>query len=142
MLLLEEARAVNHAEPSSGKNRFGVSDTVGLEPRQALKERRIQLGQPNFCVYRKYRLQVLGPQPPAAGLFKLPLEFRHSIGGQTEPRCLGMAAIALEETADFGQGVEEMKPRNRAAGAVREAVFKSHDQCGAVIALSHLLGNN
>src|SRR6266700_1203533 len=53
-----------------------------------------------------------------------------------------MDAITLEETADFGQGVEEMKPRNRAAGAVREAVFKSDDQCGAVIALSHLLRNN
>ena len=66
---------------------------------------------------------MLGPQPPPAGLFKSSLEFRDSIGGQTKSRRLGMPAVTLEETAGFGQGVEEVKPRNRAAGAVRDAVF-------------------
>src|SRR5439155_4577983 len=123
MLLLEEARAVNRAEPSSSKNGFGVPDTVRLELCQAFKERCIQFGQPHFGVHGKDRVQVLGPQPPPAGLFKSSLEFRDSIGGQTKSRRLGMPAVTLEETAGFGQGVEEVKPRNRAAGAVRDAVF-------------------
>src|SRR2546427_13305561 len=112
MLLLEEARAVNHAEPSSGKNGFGVPDTVRLELCQAFKERCIQFGQPHFGVHGKDRVQVLGPQPPPAGLFKSSLEFRDSIGGGTKyPRPRIPAATPAENARSRPGGAEARNPK-------------------------------
>lgn len=156
MAVVEGARRSRKAGIAGEKERFGVAETEGCKLLERAEEIGCDIGEAEFEVAAYFFLSGGEVELSSGQAREGFTELWDVSGGEGEADGMGMATEAREECVvvlfmSRGEGVEEMKARDRAAGAMGGgdwearwigALFMREDKCGAVGAFDDTRGED